>query len=161
MKLAAAILLLISIVFIGVAAWGIQKAEFLKQNGVRTTAVVARLAHERNAGMENSEIGVYYPIFTFTLKDGSEKTLRSNNGSNPPEFKEGDRVELLYDEKAPENFTVDNWWGLYLLPTVFGAVAALLLLIALGMSVIPWRRLQGQKQDLKHQNNIFDRDSRR
>lgn len=154
-------LLLISIVFTGVAAWGIQKAEFLKQHGVHTTAVVTRLDHERNAGMESSEVGVYYPIFTFSLADGSEKTLRSNNGSNPPEFKQGDRVELLYEENAPENFTVNTWWGLYLLPTIFGAVAALLLLIAVALSVIPWQRIQGQKQDLKHENNIFDRDSRR
>jgi hypothetical protein len=164
-KAVSALLLLMSITFFGAAFWGFQKSEFLKHHGVRCTAVVSKLEYSSSISTNHSgESGVYYPFFSFRLKDGSEKTVKSLNGSDPPAYRKGDQLELLYDEKDPSNFSVDNWWDLYLLPTVFAAVAAILLPIGIGLAVVRWQRIQGQngqKQDLKRENNIFDRDSRR
>lgn len=158
----SALLLLMSVTFIGGAVWGFQQSEFLRQHGVKTLATVSKLEYSSSVG--RNESGVYYPIFSFKLKDGTQKSVKSHSGSNPPEYKEGAQIELLYDEKDPNTFNVNSWWALNLLPTVFAAVGGLLLPIGIGLAVVPWQRIQGQnsqKQDLKDRNNIFDRDSRR
>jgi len=55
----------------------------------------------------------YYPEVAFTLPDGSAVRFRGRTGSNPPTYRKGDRVRVLYLPQTPASAMIDhgvlNW----------------------------------------------------
>ncbi|WP_051095249.1 DUF3592 domain-containing protein [Streptomyces sp. LaPpAH-108] len=66
-----------------------------------------------------------YPVVAFTTKDGERRTFRSDAGSNPPAYEEGERVEILYRADSPEDARINGFLSLWLLPLIFGGIGAL------------------------------------
>jgi hypothetical protein len=77
---------------------------------------------------------VAYPVIRFQGPNGAVE-FQSNLGSNPPIYKVGDKVPLLYRPEDPHDARVDSFGTFYLeatvmgfLAVVFGGVAGLILL---------------------------------
>jgi len=57
---------------------------------------------------------IYKPRFTFALRDGQEVSVQSNFGTNPPSFRKGQSVTVLYDPSIPEHAKINTFmqlWG--------------------------------------------------
>jgi hypothetical protein len=77
----------------------------------------------------NNDDGVFYaPVFSFVAADGTAYTISSNTGSNPPDFRIGERVNVLYEKSNPENAKINSVRQLWLIEIVFGIMGPVLAL---------------------------------
>jgi Protein of unknown function (DUF3592) len=60
----------------------------------------------------------YAPVFAFTASDGHAYTITSMTASNPPEFRVGDRVQVLYSPYNPRHAHVKSPVQLWLAPMI-------------------------------------------
>lgn len=64
--------------------------------------------------------GGYTPIFEFRTLQGKKMEVSSNLGTNPPQFKVGQIVEVLYDPENPEGARINKGLNLYYVPSFLG-----------------------------------------
>ncbi len=91
-------------------------------DGVIAQGEVVSLKRERSSGKRGSRTS-YYPVFRFAAQDGREYRVKHNQGSNPPVWKKGEKVELIYLPDNPETAVPNTFWGKYAFPfilAVFG-----------------------------------------
>lgn len=100
-------------------------AKLLGEGGTASGTVVK--LELTSSGVSNTR-RIYHPVIRFHAESGEDLEEMSKFGSSPPEFKEGQVVEILYEKNNPKNWTVKNWFNLYFLPTMFG-------IGALGLSI--------------------------
>ena len=81
-------------------------------DGVIAQGEVVSLKRERSSGRRGSRTS-YYPVFRFTAQDGREYRVKHNQGSNPPVWKKGEKVELIYLPDNPETAVPNTFWGKY------------------------------------------------
>jgi hypothetical protein len=74
---------------------------------------------------------MYRPVFTFRDSNEVEHEVQSSVGSNPPAFKVGDQVKVLYTKERPENATLDSFMSVWFFPLVIGICGATHLVIGL------------------------------
>ena len=89
----------------------------------------------RNVYRSSSEGGGYAPVFGFTTIDGQHVEVEDKLQSNPPQFREGAAVDILYDPQNPSRPRAKKWMNLYFVPAllcgmglVFGGVGVILLI---------------------------------
>ena len=80
----------------------------------------------------------YAPVFKFTTITGQSVEVAEKVYSNPPQFREGQVIDVLYDPQNPNRARVKKWSTLYFVPlllggmgVVFGGVGVLLLIFEL------------------------------
>lgn len=85
-----------------------------------------------------SDGGGYAPIFRFKTIEGTMIEVGDNLHSNPPQFREGQVVDVLYDPQNPQNARIKKWMNLYFVPLllggmglIFGGVGIVLLVVEL------------------------------
>lgn len=119
------IFLALGLLLLGFAVRQYLSTKEMLQTGVRTTAVVLR-----NDIVRSSDDGsdMYQPVMTYWV-NGKETEFVSNFRSNPPAYKSGDKVEIVYDAADHLNVKIISYWGLYL-------VSIILTLFALPMIVV-------------------------
>jgi hypothetical protein len=78
---------------------------------VETKGTIVRLdpVADNEAGTIN-----YSPIFSFTSEDGQVHTIRSGVAPDPPEFREGEFVRVLYIRSHPGGAKLRSFWQLWL-----------------------------------------------
>jgi hypothetical protein len=72
--------------------------------------------------------GSYYPVVIFTDAGGTRASFRDRIGSNPPAFRAGDAVTVLYVSGEPRSAMIDRGWVNWLpsgLSALFGALLCL------------------------------------
>ena len=96
---------------------------FLK-NAISTDGTVLELVESINHNSHGSSY-IYAPKISFTTKNGEEYTVVSNSGSNPPAYRVGQKVGVLYNPKNPTDFRINSFldiWGGLLILSGIGAV---------------------------------------
>jgi hypothetical protein len=88
---------------------------------------------------------IFAPVFRFNLQDGQVYVVGSNTGTNPPQFKIGDRVKVLYRPGHPEGARIDSFGQLFLFPLAAGIVGGSLTVL----TVLIFRRAQKQRALLR------------
>lgn len=68
---------------------------------------------------------VFAPRVRFTTVDGRQVIFVSPTASNPPEYEEGDRVDVRYRSNDPKDAVIDSVSGVWLGAIVTGGIAAL------------------------------------
>lgn len=68
---------------------------------------------------------VYYPEVSFTTADGQTIKFQSSTGSNPPAYRRGEKVTILYDPRNPYDASIGSFFQLW-----FGTI------ILLGLGVV-------------------------
>lgn len=90
-------------------------------DGVIAQGEVVSLKLERSSGRRGGS--TYHPVFRFTAQDGQVYRVKHSQGSNPPAWKKGEKVELIYLPDDPEKAVPNTFWGKYADPfilTIFG-----------------------------------------
>lgn len=65
---------------------------------------------------------VYAPVFKFTTLQGQVVEVEEKVFSNPPEFTQGQVVDILYDPENPSRARVKKWFNLYFVPILLGGL---------------------------------------
>ena len=71
------------------------------------------------------ETWAYYPIVTFTTGDGNSVTFTDGVGTFPPEYEEGDGIQVLYDLQDPHDATIKSWGRIWMGPIWVMAIGLL------------------------------------
>jgi hypothetical protein len=69
--------------------------------------------------------GGYAPIYQFKTLEGQDIEIQDGLSSNPPRFKVGQDVKVLYDPENPRNARLNKWLNLYFLPILFGGLGVI------------------------------------
>ena len=100
----------------------------LLNKGVRTDAKVVNLIYKSRKGKS-----VYTPIFEYKNKEGNIVRFKYNVSTDPPAFKKGQEVGLVYSQETDE-VKIESFWGLFRWSTIPLILASPLL--TLGVSYI-------------------------
>ncbi|PSB40184.1 DUF3592 domain-containing protein [Chamaesiphon polymorphus] len=89
---------------------------------------------------ENEPTNYYHPVVKFTPKSGKMTIFVANVASNPPVFKKGQQVTVLYDPKDPSAAKIESWLELWFLPTMLGGLGSVFATIG-GIAIVKscWR----------------------
>lgn len=88
------------------------------EGGITAQGEVVSLKRERSSGRRGGSRTSYYPVFRFTAQDGQVYRVKHNQGSNPPVWKKGEKVELIYLPDNPETAVPNTFWGKYAVPFI-------------------------------------------
>jgi hypothetical protein len=78
-----------------------------------------------------------HPIVRFTTEAGETIEFRSNVGSNPPTYRPGETVPILYPPENPQRATINSFPSLWLLTFIFTVVGGSFTIS--GVSALWWK----------------------
>lgn len=81
---------------------------------------------EMRSGTNSSR--TYYPILRYKTRTGATQEVVSSVGSNPPRYKEGESVPVLYDPAQPTNVRIHSLANVWILPMVLGGIGVIFII---------------------------------
>jgi uncharacterized Tic20 family protein len=118
------VITLCSIFPLGIAGYWYAKTDRFLDRAVKTEATVVDVAKRTS-----DDGAMYYPVFSFSDKNGNSRKIYSKMGSYPPAHEMGDTVSIFYDAQVPEKTKLDSFVCLWLGPVISGALGSIILLI--------------------------------
>lgn len=82
---------------------------------------------ERHGGSSQSRS--YHPILRYRTQEGVTKEIVSSVGSNPPRYKKGDSVAILYDPAKPDDMRIHSFANVWLVPLILGFVGVIFIVV--------------------------------
>jgi hypothetical protein len=104
-------------------------------NAHEAQAEVIALQHRVGTHHERS----YYPVLRYRTQQGTTQEVVSNVGTNPPRYKEGDSVVVLYDPAQPDNVRIHTFFNVWVFPLVLGALGVIFLCVGGGIAMFSGR----------------------
>jgi len=108
----------------------------LQTKGEMTTGVVVRMEESSSA---ESGCCVYSPVVEFTA-NGQTYSFEGGNASDPPAYKVGEEVPVLYNPARPETAQINKWTERWLFPIIIIPAMILAALILNFFMIRAWRR---------------------
>lgn len=102
----------------GIILW--QRAYTLLADGVRTRAIVVGYQEVYNRNHKFSP--TYAPIIEFTTREGKRIHTTLHWSSNPPKYRKGTAINVLYTPTSPTTVDVDSVFKLVVLPRSLTAI---------------------------------------
>jgi len=129
---------LFNLFVLGMAAltfWFGNKAYQVSKNGETTMGIVTELAES------STEDGccVYSPILEYTVDD-QKYTFESLNASDPPSYRVGQQVEVIYNQTTPSKGAINSWSELWLVPVILGLATLFLGVVLNGYAIFKIRK---------------------
>lgn len=127
---------LFAIALVAIGVWQSLRIAHLEAAGVRAPGQVVRLHGEWSSGSSGSSHYNYYPIVKFRTAQNETIEFKDNIGSNPPSYRAGDTVTVLYLADGPRGTAmIDrgpfwNWAipvGIFIAALVLAGIFILLL----------------------------------
>lgn len=114
--------------FAGFCLWGVYAGYTswkLDSEGEMTTGIVVKLEESND-----SEGGccVYSPVVEFDA-NGQTYSFEGDNASDPPAYKVGEEVNVIYDPADPDTAQINKWSERWLFPIIIVPVMILAALI--------------------------------
>lgn len=121
----------------GAAYWASRTSAFIDRAAVAVGKVIDL---ERSRSGDSSS---YHPVVKFRTAAGQERTFRSSTGTNPPSYRVGEAVEVLYSESEPSDARIRGFFSLWGGPLIVGGMGMLFML--LGGGIVYARRASTQR----------------
>lgn len=83
----------------------------------------------------DSEGGGYAPVFQFKTLNGESIQFAGMVYSNPPQFKDGQIIDVLYDPQNPQRARINKATNLYFVPLFSAGMGLLFLVIGVVMLI--------------------------
>jgi len=107
-----------------------QKDTGFEQMGVSASGTVIDLIRKRSirTNSQGTDTIIYSPVVQFIDLHGKTQMLYSRSGSNPPVYRRGEIVTVLYDPDNPEFAVIDDWQSdiSKIIPAVIGLIFSLI-----------------------------------
>lgn len=87
----------------------------------------------------NVRKGSVAPVAEFFV-DGKRHEFQSWLYTSPPQFDVGDKVSVLYDPGDPQRCRIESFVTLWLFPTIFGGIGAVMLVVSSALLGLRWLR---------------------
>jgi hypothetical protein len=107
----------------------------LAAKGGAAQGTVIDLVSHRNGGKQ-----MFRPVVAFTDQAGRRRQFASTVSSNPPSYRRGEEVAVLYDPANPDAAMIDSFIDRHLGSLVFGILGTVFALFGGGVLVGLWRR---------------------
>lgn len=104
----------------------------------RTEGTVIRMVGQQHRA-RNQNRGGAAPVVEFHVA-GERHEFHSMLSTSPPQFQVGEKVTILYNPKDPRDAGIDSFVTLWLFPTIFGGIGAVMLTVAAVIGVTTWVR---------------------
>lgn len=78
----------------------------------------------------SSDSTTFYPTVEFVTAEGEKVRFDHSVSSNPPQYKVGDKGDVLYMPQFPQKAMIDSW-DIWLFPIVITIAGALLIVVSL------------------------------
>lgn len=121
------------LLMLSAAAWGGHSDRF-RRNATRAAGAVIRIEARSFRDSKRRTSVSYSPVVRFRAADGREVEF-TGLGSNPPGYREGDPVTVLYDPARPSGARIESFRELWLGPLSFAAFG----LLFTGAGLLLWR----------------------
>jgi len=86
----------------------------------------------RNRSNQGSGRGSYAPVVEFKTESGETIEFVSTTSSNPPSFRKGERVEVVYDPWSPQDAKINSFFSLWGTPLILGFLGFVFSFFGLG-----------------------------
>lgn len=83
----------------------------------------------------DSEGGGYTPVFRFRTLEGQEIEIRGSLRTNPPQFKVGQTIDVLYEPENPSGARIKKWLNLYFVPLLLGFLGVVFGCVGVGVTL--------------------------
>ncbi|GDY10914.1 MAG: DUF3592 domain-containing protein [Planctomycetota bacterium] len=83
--------------------------------------------------------GSVAPVVEFFV-EGTRHEFQSWLFTSPPQFDVGDKVSVLYDPRDPQRCRIESFVTLWLFPTIFGGIGAVMLVVSGTLLGLRWLR---------------------
>ena len=124
----------IAVLLVAVCAGTIWYCQSFAARALRAEGTVVDLAHRtsttkvverRPSSVTYSSSTVSHPVVWYRTAQGLEIQFTSTWGNQPPLYRKGDRVIVLYDPGSPEAAGIENFVSLWGAPLFIGVFAAI------------------------------------
>jgi len=106
--------------------WRAHTQEYIAAS-VHTSGTVIEIVSQTST-RDGEHRPLFYPVVEFTTPAGQVVRFQDRTGSNPPAYRVGETVEVLYDPARPEAATIASWTNLWLFPIILLAAGGLFVL---------------------------------
>lgn len=121
----------------GIVAVILATACFFSYRQNRRLQAVADHAVGKVVELRRDSDSTYRPVVSFRTAQGQAITFATSWATNPPAYRVGDSVNVIYDAAAPDQARIDSfiafWAGTLILgfiATIFGLLSAILMVVA-------------------------------
>ncbi len=128
-KLVGGIFLLVGLVVASPGGYFFWCTQNRLKNGLRSPGKVVEL--RKSSGKRG-----YTPVVQFETSDHRIITAASKISSNPPMYKVGDSVTVLYRAMSPEDICLDQPLELWFLTCLFGGIGLIFVIVGGAMLII-------------------------
>jgi hypothetical protein len=132
-------LLPIGLLVLIAAAWTVWSTKAWLARCVEVQGSVIEMVRMRDS--ENTGY-VFSPRVRFATTEGRTIEFQSGLRTNPPAYKAGQTVQVLYDPDVPEYAVIRGFLSLWLMTVILGFIATVFLLVGTVMIVISRRAEQ-------------------
>lgn len=130
--------------FVGAIFISLNTVEFLK-TALTTQGTVVELQPVRS-----HKSTTYKPVVDFIDVKGVKIEFASGSSSNPPSYEVGEKVEVLYNPKEPQDAKIKSFFSLWMGPLIVGIVGAVF--FAVGFSFFISEKKKRDLTDFLKQN---------
>lgn len=91
----------------------------------RASGTVVSLERKVSRDSDGNRSVTYYPVVRFTTPSGTSRQFQNASGSNPPAYREGERVDVLYHPDNLADARIDGFmsvWGMAVILSALGLV---------------------------------------
>lgn len=88
----------------------------------RVTGTVVSLERKVSRDSEGDRRVNYFPVVRFTTPSGASHQFQNASGSNPPAYREGERVDVLYHPDNIADARIDGFMSVWGMPLVLSGV---------------------------------------
>lgn len=130
------IFLIVGVIFLIIGLKMYSNRQDFAKTGVAATATVVNIVASKS-----SDSVTYRPEVEFKTNTGETIQVVHSMGTNPPKYKKGDVVNIIYSPDNPYDFMMDSTFERVGFPLIFIGLGGLCCLLALGSVVGVIKRL--------------------
>lgn len=114
------------------AAWSVTSTKAWVSHAIEVPGTVIEMLRVRSS--DNTGY-MFKPVVRFKTVEGNTVEFESNFQSNPPAYRTGQSVSVLYDPDEPRSASIRGF-ALWLIPLILGFIGSVFLIVGTGMVVM-------------------------
>jgi hypothetical protein len=115
------------------AAWSVSSTRTWIAHAIEVPGSVIEMVRVRDS--DNTGY-MFAPVVRFKTVEGKSVEFESSFRSNPPAYRTGQAVSVLYDPAEPRSAAIRGFLSLWLMPLILGFIGSAFLIVGAAMVVL-------------------------